>query len=282
MFEFLNFYFPVTEVNANIAYLILLGFFVGFLSGLLGIGGGVIIVPLLTIFFGVPMKVAIGTSNLYIAITGLTGIYKHIKNKFVNFKIVLAIGISAIIFAQVGASLCIKTPKETVQLLFGVLLILIGLYIIIDKFLKFGKFKIIETKTKKFIYGFFVKFREEKFFVNIPKAIVIGMITGLFSGFFGIGGAVILIPLMLYILKFPIYLTIGCSLTVAVLSAFSGSIIYFTNGFVDIFLVIWLSVGSVFGSYIGAYIAPKIKQKKLEEIFAIVVIIIGLKMIGFI
>lgn len=265
MLEIFNFYFPVAGVNINVIILIIIGFITGFLSGLLGIGGGFIIVPLLTILFGIPIKVAIGTSSAYITITSIVGSYKHIKNGFVNFKIVFAIGISAIISAQIGAMLCIKTPKDIVQILFGAILILIGVYMLIKERYKFS-----------------MKFQGEKFFVSIPIAFLIGIVVGLFSGFFGIGGAIILIPLMLYIMKLQPHLVIGCSLMISMLSAFSGTITYLANNFVDVYLLVALVSGSIFSAYIGASMSSKIKQKKLKEIFAILIIIIGFKMIGVI
>ncbi|PKM92519.1 MAG: hypothetical protein CVU81_00040 [Euryarchaeota archaeon HGW-Euryarchaeota-1] len=278
MLEFLNFYFPVSGIDANILYLALVGLVIGFLSGLLGVGGGFIMVPVLTLAFGVPMKIAIGTDTFYIVVTALSGAYKHIKNGFVNFKIVGVIAASAIFAAQLGAMLCIETPKETVQLLFGILLLLIAFNMLIKTNI-FNKNK-KEGNIER--YGFWTEFKEEKYFVSIPKALGIGLLVGGFSGFFGVGGAVVLIPLMLSVLRLPMHLVVGSSLLVVMLSALSGSTRYFLEGFVDIQLGIALLCGSIIGAYIGAHISSKTKPEKLKKVFAVMLIIVGLKMTGFI
>ncbi|OQX22493.1 MAG: hypothetical protein BWK75_00660 [Candidatus Altiarchaeales archaeon A3] len=274
MFEFLNFYFSTAGIDANILHLALTGLVIGFLAGFLGVGGGFIMVPILTIVFGVPMKIAIGTDTFYIVLTALSGAYKHIKNGFVNFKIVGVIAASAILAAQLGAMLCIETPKEMVQLLFGVFLLLIAFNMLIKTNI-FNKNKKGGNIQR---YGFWTEFREEKYFVSIPKALGIGVLVGGFSGFFGVGGAVLLIPLMLSVLMLPMYLVIGSSLLVVMLSALSGSLRYFIEGFVDIPLGIALLCGSIIGSYIGAHMASKTQPEKLRKVFAVMLVLVGLMM----
>ena len=280
MLEFLNFYFSTAGIDANILYLALTGLVIGFLAGLLGVGGGFVMVPVLTMVFGVPMKIAIGTDTFYIVLTALSGAYKHVKNGFANFKIVGVIAVSAIFAAQIGAMLCIETPKETVPLLFGVLLLLISFSMLVKINIFNKNKKAGEGNIHK--YGFWTEFREEKLFVSIPKALAIGIIVGGFSGFFGVGGAVLLIPLMLSVLGLPMHIVIGSSLMIVMFSALSGSLRYFIEGFVDIPLGIALLSGSIIGSYFGAHMASKTHPEKLRKVFAFMLIIVGLKMVGII
>jgi uncharacterized membrane protein YfcA len=116
-----------------IPYLFLLGLFAGALSGLLGIGGGVIIVPALILAFGVSSHQAIGTSIAVIVPTAIVGLIKHYSTGHVNLYWTMCIAIGGILGAFIGASLTEHLSGVNLKRIFGVMLIIIGLSMVIGK-----------------------------------------------------------------------------------------------------------------------------------------------------
>mgnify|MGYP000442137216 FL=1 len=109
------------------------GLATGVLSGLLGVGGGVILVPALVFIFSLTMKNAIGTSLAIIIPTAIVGTYFHYREGNVNFSLVIYIAIAAIIGSRIGVYLNDVLPNIILRRMFGALLLLIGIKMIIGK-----------------------------------------------------------------------------------------------------------------------------------------------------
>ena len=122
MFEYA---FPIAGTQ-NLILIILTGFLIGLLSGFFGVGGGFLLVPILNIFYGIDIMIAKGTDLFQIFFTSIVGTYKHYKNRFVNFKIALAIGLPSVITVWIGEHLSLGIDKALFKILFGILLILIS------------------------------------------------------------------------------------------------------------------------------------------------------------
>ena len=111
--------------------------------------------------------------------------------------------------------------------------------------------------------------------------LVVGLITGIYSGLLGLGGGLIIIPCLLYIFKKNIYIATATSLAVIIPTAIVGSFKHYGTGDLDVKAFIFLSVGSVVGAYLGASLAPQIPQVVLKRILGVVILLIGLQMTIF-
>ncbi|MBQ4145569.1 MAG: sulfite exporter TauE/SafE family protein [Clostridia bacterium] len=109
---------------------VLTGFLSGIISGM-GIGGGAILIPALTLFQGVSQQVAQGINLVYFLPTAIVSLIVHIKNKNVEIKTALIIGLSGLIGAMGGALLAIKLDGDLLRRMFGVFLFFIGVYEVI-------------------------------------------------------------------------------------------------------------------------------------------------------
>lgn len=114
---------------------------------------------------------------------------------------------------------------------------------------------------------------------NKFRVIGFGFITGIFSGLLGIGGGVILIPLMVTYLGINQHTAHGTSLAVIIPTALTASIVYSFNGNIDFMPALNLAVGSIIGASLGAKLMKKIPEKQLKQLFATFLIIIGIRMI---
>ncbi len=114
---------------------------------------------------------------------------------------------------------------------------------------------------------------------NKYKVIGFGFITGIFSGLLGIGGGVILIPLMVTYLGISQHTAHGTSLAVIIPTAITASLVYSSSGNIDFSSALNLAVGSILGANIGVRLMKKIPERQLKQIFATFLIIIGIRMI---
>ena len=110
----------------NVPVMLICGFFAGFISGLLGIGGGTLKVPILTVILGMPVHIATATSTLMILITSISGGTTHLYLGHVYLHIVLVAGLGAVLGAQIGPRLNIKIPSKYLRKIVGIVLILVA------------------------------------------------------------------------------------------------------------------------------------------------------------
>lgn len=113
---------------------------------------------------------------------------------------------------------------------------------------------------------------------NKFKVVSFGFITGIFSGLLGIGGGVLLIPLMVTYLGVSQHTAHGTSLAVIIPTAVTASIVYSFNGNMDFVPALNLAVGSIAGASLGAKLMKKIPEKQLKQLFATFLIVIGIRM----
>ncbi len=123
------------DASTNIYLIILSGLVAGFISGLLGVGGGFIIIPILTFIFGQNIKTAFGTSLLAITIIAIPGSIVHFILGNVNLAIVAFVVLGIIPGAYLGSRIAIALPARTLNILFGLLLIFAGAYLAINELL---------------------------------------------------------------------------------------------------------------------------------------------------
>ena len=113
--------------------LLLIGLFSGVVSGLLGVGGGIIMVPAMTLLAKVPVKVAVGTSLAVIIPTAMVGTFKHHQQGNVDWRIAAYLGATAIIGGWIGSWLIAYISPETLKRSFGVVIILVGLRLLLNR-----------------------------------------------------------------------------------------------------------------------------------------------------
>ena len=257
--------------------LILIGICAGFASGLLGVGGGFLIVPLqyfLLKYIGVEPDLAIlislGTSLAIIVPTSFSGAYRHTRSMDNIVRPGIRLGIFGLIGGVIGGFVASSLPSRVLEIIFGCLLLFIAVKNIID----------------------INKEREEaKIPFNLITTAIIGLLVGFSSGLLGIGGGIFLIAILTALLGFSLIEAIGTSSVFICLTAVGGFLSYMVSGwgvstfpysigYVSLINFVLIAAFSVPLASIGAKFAHKIPQKKLKIIFSILVFYIALKMLG--
>nr|WP_298520917.1 sulfite exporter TauE/SafE family protein [uncultured Methanobrevibacter sp.] len=257
--------------------LILIGICAGFASGLLGVGGGFLIVPLqyfLLKYIGVEPDLAIlisfGTSLAIIVPTSFSGAYRHTRSMDNIVRPGIRLGIFGLIGGAIGGFVASSLPSGVLEIIFGCLLLFIAVKNIID----------------------INKEREEaRIPFNLITTAIIGLLVGFSSGLLGVGGGIFLIAILTALLGFSLIEAIGTSSVFICLTAIGGFLSYMVSGwgvstfpysigYVSLINFALIAAFSVPLASVGAKFAHKIPQKKLKIIFSILVFYIALKMLG--
>lgn len=266
------------DLFTYLGILLATGAFVGFTSGLLGVGGGFIMVPVqffLLTSIGIDpdtaLRVSFATSLAVILPTAFNGAWGHWRRDAVLIKPAMILGLSGLFGGILGALTSSYAPVGILSFLFGMLAIFSALWMVGSKY--------SETEDERF---------NPK-----PAYSMWGFLGGYLSGLLGIGGGVVMVPILNILLKFPIYKAIGTSMAFIVFASIGGIITYlvtgintpelppYSIGYINILQLLVLAVTSLPMSRIGVKTAHSLPEKKLRYIFVILLIYIGLKMMGF-
>ncbi len=254
----------------------LVGTVSGFLSGLLGIGGGVIMVPFLIFVFShsfpkeIYVHCALATSSSSAFFFTLSGMIAHARFKNVKWKNVPYLGLGAFIGALIGSTLASHTPGDFIKKAFAFLLFYVS-------------YRLFSGKN--------VTFKEDlKSSIDARMFFLLGLITGTIASFFGIGGGVIAVPVMAFI-GFDMREAIGTSTAMIPFTTFSSAFGYVINGwnnpllpphslgFVYLPAVLLIVPFGVVMAQIGAYFASRVPQLFLRRIFACLLLIVAVKIL---
>ncbi|MBU6418860.1 MAG: sulfite exporter TauE/SafE family protein [Proteobacteria bacterium] len=225
---------------------------VGFTLGLVGGGGSILAVPLMVYLVGVPNPhIAIGTSALAVAANALTGLASHAKAKTVKWRCGGLYAAAGIAGAFAGSSLGKAVGGQKLLFLFALLMFAIA-FIMIKKRHYTGEEDAQCTRE------------------NAPKVLGFGLVTGIFSGFFGIGGGFLIVPGLMASTRMPMLNAVGTSLIAVTAFGLTTALNYAFSGMVDWVLAVIFILGGVVGGVVGAVTARRLAAEHgvLTTVFA--------------
>ena len=255
------------------------GILVGMASGLLGIGGGGLVSPFLRIVMGVPGLVATATSLLAIIPTAISGTLGHVRTRTINLRMGLLLGLGGCLCSPLGAKAADKCGGFVV--LMGVAAV--GVYTSYTMFKKYAALRRAHKAAVDAGDPGAEKPFEPTEVAYTPKVVVgvlaCGMVTGFMSGFLGLGGGFIMIPIITGIYGLSMKEAAGTSLMAIAILALPGVITQFTLGNVDLAYGLAVALGSIPGAFIGGLLAPKVPERHLRLLFGIVFVFIALSLV---
>lgn len=277
-------YLPVAEMTIHAETIFLLGAFVGFISGVFGVGGGFLTTPLL-IFLGIPPAVAVGTQGSQLIAAGVSGMMSYWRKGLVDFMVGSVMLAGGIIGSLVGI-LFFKLIEFlgqidlVISLLYIALLGSIGIMMLFESLFSITKKKTVRSefnrlKSPSLIskLPYKMRFPRSKLYISALVPGGIGFVSGFLVSTMGVGGGFLLVPAMIYILGMPTLLVAGTSLfQIIFTSAFSTIMHSVTNGTVDVLLAFILIIGGVIGAQIGVLASKKVTGAKARIILAIMVL----------
>ena len=281
-------FLPIAQVFINPVEILLISAIVGVLSGLFGVGGGFLMTPFL-IFMGVPPAYAVANEANNILATSVSGSTTHWLKNTLDYKMGLMIVIGGTIGTIVGIFTFtyfkdIGKIDTVISLAYMYILAIIGTLMLVESLGEIDKAKknIVEKKklhVHYWIHGLPLRMRfpKSKLYESIFTPIIIGLLVGFIAAIMGIGGAFILVPAMIYIIKMPTKLVPGTSLFVTIFVSVVVTFLHsFNYGSIDLFLVLMLVVGSIIGVQVGQKLGERIDSSGLRALLAILLLIVGI------
>jgi uncharacterized membrane protein YfcA len=287
----MHIYLPIAGQSVNAVFIVLLGFGVGLLSGMFGIGGGFLTTPLL-IFYGIPPAVAVASSTTQITGASVSGAMVHMRRGGVDLKMAGVMIVGGLFGSIAGAfvfRMLLASGQVDVVISFLYVLILgwIGSIMLKDALVTLGLIpgKAVEAQAprhNRWVASLPLRWRfySSGLYISPVAPLVIGFVTGVLTVLLGIGGGFILVPAMIYLLGMPARVVIGTSLAmVLAVSAATTMVHSISTRSVDIVLAGLLLVGGVIGAQYGAILTLRIKPDLLRLALALIILLVGLRML---
>ena len=236
-----------------------IGIGVGVISGMLGIGGGSVMVPVFRLGFGLSALQATATSLFAIIPTSLAGVVEHLRNKTCIVPIGLATGAAGALLSPAGVYLASRSPGWAIMLATGAAIIYSSGTMLRKAFKTPADVPSAPPVVER---------------SHIVKAIVIGLLTGVMAGYIGLGGGFFMIPLFVSVLGFSMKQASGTSLLAISILATSGVASHLMMGNVEVLAGLAMALGTVPGAIWGARLSKRVPERSLRFAFGIFLIVL--------
>jgi len=292
---------PISGVPINVLLLVLLGVAVGVLGGFFGMGGAWMVTPALNIF-GFPMPFAVGTDLCHMAGKSIISTRRHAKFGNVDAKLGLTMLAFDVVGIEIGARLVMFLERvglagPVIRWVYVVFLFLIGALVFYDYFKK----RALDREGGTAQGGeSAVRWHVTLHRINLPPIIsfpvaqvrcsmwlpaMVGLLVGMLAGFLGIGGGLLMMPALVYLIGCPTYVAVGTDLFTVMLSGFYGAFTYGLKGRVELLAVIFMLLGAAPGAQIGTIATKYVRGYGIRLMFGLTVVCamisVVLKQLGF-
>ncbi len=253
----------------------------GFLGALTGLGGGIVITPLLTMLFGVDIRYAIGASLVSVIATSSGAAAAYVKEGFTNIRIGMFLEIATTVGAVVGASVATRLPTSTISIIFGIVL-LFSAYASTRPAPKMSSdgppnrlgelLKMSSTyPTTQGIQSYHVR--------GIPAGFSLMFVAGGLSGLLGIGSGALKVIAMDQAMRIPFKVSTTTSNFMIGVTAAASAGVYLQRGYIDPGLTMPVMLGVSLGALLGARVLARTRTASLRVVFGIVVAVLAFEMI---
>ncbi|SFM14556.1 hypothetical protein SAMN03159341_11825 [Paenibacillus sp. 1_12] len=250
------------------------------LGSLVGLGGGIVIVPSL-IYLGpyfvgqdISVSTAVGTSLAVLIFTAFSSTWAFHKQRKVDFRSGWLYFLTCGPGAMLGSYITQFVDAKSFQLAFGIFMLVMAILLIFKDRLKplHIQWPIQRTHTDAaglvHTYGY-----------GVLPALAIGLVVGIISGLFGIGGGSLFVPAMMILFRYPPHVATATSMFVIFLSSIMGTVTHLSLGEVNGWMVLGLAPSALVGGWLGAKIANALSSKKLMWVLRITFLIVAIRMI---
>ena len=257
--------YPAIDMSQAILSLVF-GGLIGFSLGLLGGGGSILTVPILVYLIGQDVHAATGTSLAIVGASALLGALAHSRRGNVRMKSGLIFGLMSMIGAIPGVWLNRLVAGKVILILFGFLMIAVAISMLHKKIAH------PEAKAARMPCE---AYTPKDWF----RLLLMGLVVGFLTGFFGVGGGFLIVPALVLVGNFPTHQAVGTSLLVIAMASVSGFLGHLSFGAVDLGIVGLFVLGGLPGVLSGTALAGKMPERKLAKSFGWFIILVALYLI---
>lgn len=237
-----------------------LGLLAGIMSGLFGIGGGAVLVPLLVLWVKMPQHRAHATSLAAIILTAASGTVRYAISDSVNYSAALGISAGAVAGAFFGAALMHRLSPTRLRQAFAILMVLVALQMLLGFTPESGVTQVTGIAA-------------------IVAYVVLGLVAGALSALMGVGGGVIMVPAMVLLFGFTQHVAEATSLLIIIPTATIGALRHAKNNYTDWRMGLSLGLGGIAGAAAGASVALQLDADLLQRLFAGFLLLTGIHLL---
>jgi uncharacterized membrane protein YfcA len=258
--------------------LLLGGVVTGAFGALLGLGGGVFLIPFLVLVLGLPMHQAIATSIVAVIATSSAGAAVNLERRTVNMRLGMALEIATVLGAIAGGLTANTLDGGMLRRLFAILLLIVAVLMI--RRARSGnavihRDGILPGTFRDESSGEEVSYTVKRF----PAVVGVSFVAGNVSGLLGIGGGIFKVPAMTMIAGIPMKAATATSNFMIGVTAAASAFIYFANGHVSPLIASTAALGVLGGSLLGVRLSRKIHSRALTWIFALVMLVVAVQLL---
>lgn len=284
-------YLPIAEMSVHWLVVLGMGFGVGFLSGMFGIGGGFLLTPLL-IFYGIPPGVAVATTASQISAVTFSGVLAHWRRRSVDLKMGAVMICGGLAGTAAGVYLFsvlrrMGQSEFSVSASYVILLGAVGGLMLNESVRALraagngGSALGRKPGQHNWIHGLPLKmrFRESRLYISAIPVVALGFVVGVLSAIMGVGGAFLMVPVMIYLLKMPTNVVVGTSLFQVLFVTAAATVLHAVDNYtVDIVLALFLILGGVIGVQYGVRAGAKLRGEQLRFWLAVLVLAVAARL----
>ncbi|MCL4538860.1 MAG: sulfite exporter TauE/SafE family protein [Bacteroidetes bacterium] len=272
-------------------FLFLIAIFAGFFGALVGIGGGVIIVPALTLLFHLPIHMAIAASIVSVIATSIAGARSYVDQQITNVRLGMFLEISTTGGALVGALVGVLMHGYLLSLIFGALIFYMAIMSYRSRnkeesMIDSGAYDsgrldgVAKSLQLEGTYHDEALGRDVRYFATKPiSGSVVASLAGVGSGLLGIGGGVIKVAAMNSMMSIPMKASVATSKFMIGVTAATSAVVYFIAGGINVYVVAPVAIGTMLGATGGSIVMNKLHSKVIKMIFFLLMIYLGYEMI---
>lgn len=227
----------------------------GLFGGLVGLGGGIVLVPALSLVLGVPITMAIPVAQVAVVATAMGGTARYIRDGHADMMLAIRAGSVTVLGALAGAKVGVLIPARALELGFAALILIIVVQMLLRK----------SQATPPGPPA-------------VKRAGLLFLVAGLLAGMLGVGGGILNVPAIRLALKRTMITAVGTSAMIVAFTGAAGATVYARAGRLDWLLAASCTTGAFAGGILGASLSSRIKTSTLQYIFLVVILYVGIEM----
>jgi uncharacterized membrane protein YfcA len=251
-------------------------------GSMLGLGGGVFLVPILTLFLDIDPRIAVGASAICVVTNSVVGSTVHIRSGFTNLRLAMLLQITTATGAIIGALIALKVNVNAINVVLGLVLIYSAVSMLRQR-RTVPPPPAPDAPDKWALRSAYADPATRANVEYIPQRMEAGMAisggAGILSGMLGIGGGAIQVPLMNLLMKVPVKAAAGTSSFMVGLTAVATAAVFYSHDQIDPRVVVPAMVGIFTGARLGSQITRRMQTQRLVIVFVVVLAYLGISMI---
>jgi len=242
-----------------------------------GLGGAAFLVPILSGFFGVPMKLAIGAGGISVVVNSIVGTSSYLRDRLPNVRLGLLLELPTLVGAIVGGLLVAVVAPDVLRGLFAAVLLALALRTVTNP--KSPRV-VVDSPDPLRLAGSYRDAATDETVVYVPQRVGLGawagLVGGALSGLLGLAGGVVKMPVMHTIMRMPVKAAAATSVLMGGFTVSASAYMYYVHGIVDLSIAIPAVIGIQIGSRTGAKMSRRLRGSALERLLAVVLTGLGL------